>query len=172
MTEQRNQPKRKLVELAELEPLLREVLDSGGTFRITVTGTSNLPTLHPDRDSVVLAKANQPLRKLDLPLYRRASGQYVLHRIVSVQKDGSYTCCGDNQWTKEPGIRLDQVIGYVVGIRRNGREFSALNKRYRLWVRIWVFLLPCRRFLIRLCHAVRRVFCRGRSEANAQKDRM
>ncbi len=157
MTEAQNQKKQKLVQLAELEPILREVLEADGTFRITVTGTSNLPILHPDRDTVVLGRVNGPLRKLDLPLYRRDSGQYVLHRVVSVEADGTYTCCGDQQWKKEPGICLDQVIACVVSICRNGREFSAENKQYRFWVRIWVFLLPCRRFLIRLYHAFGRI---------------
>lgn len=160
MSEAQSQTKQKQVHLAELEPLLREVLEADGTFRITVTGTSNLPTLHPGRDTVVLGRVNGPLRKLDLPLYRRANGQYVLHRVVSTEADGTYTCCGDHQWMKEPGIRLDQVIACVVSICRNGREFSAFNKRYRFWVRIWVFLLPRRRFLIRLYHALGRIRCR------------
>ena len=157
MIEPKSQPKQRLVKLAELEPLLREVLDADGTFQITVTGTSNLPTLHPDRDTVVLGRAPAPLRKLDLPLYRRDNGQYILHRVVSVEKDGSYICCGDHQWTTESGVRQDQILACVVSIVRNGHEFSVLNKQYRLWVRIWVFLLPCRRFLIRVYHAVGRI---------------
>lgn len=149
-------PKR-LVSLAELEPILRQTLEAGGSVRLPVTGTSNLPVLAPDRDLVTLVKAEQPLKKGDLPLYKRDSGQFVLHRVVSVQADGCYCCCGDHQWKKERGIRPDQILGVVSEIRRKNREFSAENPRYRFWIQLWVHLLPCRRPLVRIYHAVERL---------------
>ena len=133
------------VELAELWPVLREVLDSGGSFTLTVTGTSMYPTLLGGRDQVVLQKPDRPLRKRDLPLYRRENGQFVLHRIVSVRSDGTFVCCGDHQWVKEPGIRSDQALALAVGFCRKGRHFFADARRYRLWVRIWTAILPLRK---------------------------
>lgn len=166
MTEQRTAPvQSRSVSLKELEPIIRETLEAGGCVKLPVTGTSNLPTLAPDRDRVTLQKAEGPLVKGDLPLYKRDSGQFVLHRIVSVGKDGSLCCCGDHQWRKEAGIRPDQVLGLVTQIRRKDREFSTEHKGYRLWVRLWVFLLPCRWFLVRVYHLFgrfRRLFVRNR----------
>lgn len=157
MTDNRSVTAVKQISLAEIEPVLQELLASGGSIKLTVTGTSNYPTMVGGRDQITLEQARGVLKKYDLPLYRRANGQYVLHRIVSVQKDGSFTCCGDNQWKTESGIRSEQVIGCVVRICRNGREFSVQSKRYRLWVRVWVLLLPCRSFLIRAFHAAERI---------------
>lgn len=151
---------KKLLALKDLEPLMREAFAAGQAFWLPVTGTSNLPTLTGGRDTVILAQVQGALKRGDLPLYRRDSGQYVLHRIVSVQKDGTYTCCGDHQWVREPHIRQDQLIAKVVWITRKGREFSAQNNIYRAWVRIWVFLLPCRSFLIRSCSAITRIYKR------------
>ena len=166
MTEQQKKPERRQVSLSELEPLIREAFAEGKGFWLPVTGTSNLPTLSGGRDEIILGRIDQPLKKYELPLYRRDNGQYVLHRIVSVQPDGTYTCCGDHQWTKEPGIRPDQIIGRVIQITRKGRNFSADNALYRFWVRVWVLLLPCRSFLIRAGHALaritRRLFSRHR----------
>ncbi len=159
MTEAGQSAPRRLVSLKELEPLIREAFAAGKAFGLPVTGTSNLPTLSPNRDSILLGRADGPLKKGDLPLYRRSSGQYVLHRVVSVQKDGSYTCCGDNQCTLEPGIRPEQIIGKTVWIRRKGREFSPRHLGYRLWVWFWVLVLPRREALFRVRHAAGRL-CR------------
>ena len=157
MTDPINKPARKQVTLAELEPLIRNAFAEGKGFWLPVTGTSNLPTLSGGRDEIILGRVDRPLKKRDLPLYRRDSGQYVLHRVVSVQRDGTFTCCGDNQWTREPGIRPDQVIGKVIRITRKGKTFSPENLLYRTWVWLWVLLLPCRRILIRGAHYCNRV---------------
>ena len=148
---------RRKVSLAELEPLIREAFAEGKGFWLPVTGTSNLPTLSGGRDEIILGRVDGTLKKRELPLYRRENGQYVLHRIVAVRSDGTYTCCGDNQWTREPGIRPDQIIGKVIRITRKGKTFTAENLFYRFWVWLWVLLLPCRRLLIRGGHALNRI---------------
>ena len=165
MTEAEKQLPRRQVSLAELEPLIREAFAAHKAFGLPVTGTSNLPTLSGGRDSILLGEADGSLKRGDLPLYRRDSGQYVLHRVISIQPDGTYTCCGDNQTALEPGIRPDQIIGKVVWIKRKGKEFSAQSLGYRLWVRLWGFLFPCRGFLLRIYHAAgrcrKKLFSRG-----------
>ena len=153
MTDSHDECSAKFVSLAELEPVILEVLAAGGKARLTITGTSNYPSLIGGRDQVTLEQMHRKPQKYDLPLYLRKNGQYVLHRIVSVQPDGSCSCCGDHQWKTESGIHPNQIIGCVVRICRNGKEFSVQSKGYRLWVRIWVFLLPCRKYLIRVFHA-------------------
>lgn len=153
MTEPEKKPAKRQFSLSELEPLIREAFAEGKGFWLPVTGTSNLPTLCGGRDEIILGRVDGPLKKYELPLYHRDNGQYTLHRIVSVQPDGTYTCCGDNQWKKEPGIRPDQIIGRVIRITRKGKTFTPDNLLYWLWVRIWVLLLPCRSFLIRASHA-------------------
>lgn len=99
---------KKQVRLEELLPVIEETLASGGTVRLPITGTSMLPLLVAGRDTVVLARADTRLQTYDLPLYRRENGAFVLHRVVGVAEDGTYICCGDNQWVKEPGIRQEQ----------------------------------------------------------------
>ena len=167
MTEQQNKPARRQVSLSELEPLIREAFAEGKGFWLPVTGTSNRPTLLGGRDEIILGRAEGPLKKYELPLYKRDNGQYVLHRIVSVQPDGTYTCCGDNQWIREPGIRPDQIVGKAIRLTRKGRSFTPDNLLYRFWVRVWVLLLPCRSFLIRASHSasarLRKLFHRKRA---------
>lgn len=135
----------KLINLSDMYPIIQEVLDSGGTFSLTITGTSMYPTILGGRDKVTLVKAPEKLQKYDLPLYRRKSGQFVLHRIVDVAEDGTFTCCGDHQWDLEKGLRQEQMIGLATEFVRKGKRFQADNKFYLLWVHFWVRVLPNRK---------------------------
>lgn len=137
----------KSVALSEIYDVMKEMLDKGGTVNFNPRGTSMLPTLHNDGDRVVLKKYDS-LKKYDLPLYLREGGQFVLHRVVSVNADGTYNMCGDNQWHIEKNIRPDQIIGTVIQIQRGNRKFSASNPIYRLYVRLWVGIRPLRHIVI------------------------
>ena len=138
----------KEVRLAELYPVMKEMLDSGGTVNFNPHGTSMLPMLHDDGDRVILKKPEGELKKYDLPLYRRDDGAFVLHRVVKKPENGVYTMCGDNQWVLEKGIRHDQIIGIVIAFDRCGKHISAQSKAYRLYARVWVAIRPLRRLVI------------------------
>ena len=113
-----------------------------------------LPMLRQGVDSVVLKKPPEYLEKYDLPLYRRADGAFVLHRVVGRDRSG-YITCGDNQTVREHGVRHSQIIGIVTGYYRGEEYISCRNPRYRLY---------CRR-------RVRRQFLRGRLSALKRKIR-
>lgn len=148
MTDAQTEHAHKQIRLEEMEPVIRELLSTGGAFAMTITGTSMTPTLINHRDRVTLEQADLPLRRGDLPLYRRDNGQFVLHRVIRVQQDGRYTCCGDNQTVQEPNIRDDQIIGLVVQIQRKGKTFSVQSRAYRAWVWFWLRCFGCRRYLL------------------------
>lgn len=138
------EPVVKKVSLEELYPIIAQTLEAGGDVCLPVTGTSMYPTILGGRDTIVLSRPNRPYKKYDLPLYRRASGQFVLHRIISVEKDGTYTCCGDHQWKKETGLRPDQMLALTVSLTRKGKTFSAEQPKYVRWVKFWVLIRPLR----------------------------
>ncbi len=141
---------KKTVRLEEMLPVITETLSAGGTVKIPITGTSMRPLLYCGRDTVTLASPQFPLQKFDLPLYRRKDGAFVLHRVIAVEKDGTYTMCGDNQWVKEHGISDAQIIGVTASITRKGKTFRVSSRKYKLYVRVWHFLLPVRKFLVKL----------------------
>ena len=118
----------------ELLPILLEVIESGGEFRFYPRGTSMLPLLRQERDSVVLVRPNR-LSRGDICLYRRANGKFVLHRLMKIERDHSLTFCGDNQTALERGVPRAAVIARVSAIYRDDKriEMSALSSRlYRL----------------------------------------
>ena len=154
----------KNVSLAEMYPLICEVLDAGGTFSLTITGTSMYPFILGGRDQVTLSKLTRPLKKNDLPLYRRRDGAFVLHRVVHVEQDGTYTMCGDHQNQLERGIRPEQMIALATAFVRKGHRLTERNVGYRIYRTVWTWVLPIRPLFFELdsrCRrAVRRLFRR------------
>lgn len=138
------------IHLADYYPLIRETLDQGGTFSLTITGQSMYPFILGNRDRVTLSPITGKLKKNDLPFYRRANGQFVLHRIVKVEKDGTYTCCGDHQWWLEKGLKHDQMIGVATEYVRKGKRLTNKNVIYRIYRTVWTWLLRYRKYFFAL----------------------
>lgn len=142
-------------ELKEAEGIIREVLDSGGEFRLYPKGTSMQPLIRAGRDSVVLVKSSVPCRINDLILFRRDDGDYVLHRVMRLRQD-ALVLCGDNQTVLEHGIRDDQVIGKVKVIHRGGKVLDDTSWSYKVYLKIWQNL-TLRRILLGIYHRMHQI---------------
>ena len=140
--------------MEELMPLIQESLSAGKSVRFSPKGTSMLPMLRQGIDCVVLSPISDKLKKYDLPLYQRENGKYVLHRIIRV--GDTYTCIGDNQFQKEPGIRQDQLLALVTGFYRGENYHSVNEPAYRFYCRLWHHSRPLRRFWRRGVNFLRR----------------
>ena len=142
--------------LADAIEVIEEILNGGGEFRLYPKGTSMLPLIIQGTDSVVLKKKidtpSSPVKKNDIAFYRRSNGQFVLHRVMKVGRDGSYTMCGDNQVYFEKGIEAAQIIGYVSCIYKGERKLSLSSAKYRLYVLFWTWM-PYRRG-VRFCKKI------------------
>ena len=142
----------KSVSLAEMLPVIEEVLSSGGEVSFITAGTSMLPMLRNRQDKVVLIKPHRQLRKYDIPLYRRDNGRFILHRILG-QNERGYILAGDNQCLREYGITDRQIIAVVKGFYRNGKYISCrLSKGYRLYCITWTALFPVRKIILKVIH--------------------
>lgn len=131
-----------IMDLEDVIDVIEEVLGSGGEFRLHPRGSSMLPLIVQGRDWVVLARrVDNTVRRNDIAFYRRDNGQFVLHRVMRVEKDGTYTMCGDHQCYLEQGIRQEQVIGYVKELHRNDKKVSFRSLRYRLYTTFWNWML-------------------------------
>lgn len=124
--------------IADAIEVIEEVLASGGEFQMYPKGTSMLPLIVQTRDTVVLKRNfDVPAKKHDIAFYRRKNGQFVLHRVMKICDDGTYTMCGDNQYKYESGIEPSQIIGYVCGITRKGKTVRLNGGLYRAYVFFW-----------------------------------
>lgn len=145
------------VPMAALSPLIGEVLSAGGTVELTVTGHSMEPMLH-DRVSRVRLTAPRALKRGDLPLYRRADGSFVLHRVTAVDGE-SVTCCGDAQWHLERGVPCGNIVAVMEAFDRRGRRWVSANSAlYGAYWRVWLALRPLRHLVIGGARRVKRLF--------------
>ena len=124
--------------MSEMVGLINEVISDGGEFRLYPKGTSMLPLIIQGKDSVILVKPSL-LSIGDIVLYKRKSGQYVLHRIIKINGD-DLVLCGDNQTELEYGITGSDVIAKVSAICKDEKVISGncCNKKLylkRLWLK-------------------------------------
>ncbi len=130
-------------------PLIREQLEQGRSVRFSPRGTSMLPLLRQERDSVELSPLPEQLKKYDIILYRRENGAYVLHRIVQI--DGkSLTCIGDNQFIVESNIPQKTAIAVVTAVYRGDRYLPVSSVFYRWYCIGWHQTRKLRKFLLKL----------------------
>lgn len=123
-----------------------QTLQTEGVLFYRIEGVSMQPMLRQKRDAVVLCPPQGRLRKLDVALYRRSSGKYVMHRVVRVLPEG-YVIRGDNCFFDETDITDREIIGVLTAFVRRGREHQATDRLYRLYAHLWVASYPLRRFL-------------------------
>ena len=128
---------KKQFELAQTIGVIEEVLSSGGEFKLYPRGTSMLPFIVQDEDSVILKRADGPLKRHDVAFYRRANGQFVLHRVVKRGRDGRYVMCGDNQINLERGIEDSQIIGVMSALYKKESLFDQTAFSHKLYRTFW-----------------------------------
>lgn len=137
-------------------PHIRDTLAAGNTVCIGPKGTSMRPLIRQGIDYVELSAVPEKLKKYDLPLYRRADGQFVLHRVVKIGEH--YTCVGDNQFQPETGVKHSQVIAVVTAIYRRDKRIPVTAFSYRAYCRLWHWSRPVRKILRRVRDTFRRCF--------------
>lgn len=144
--------------MQELAPIISEVVQAGQEATITVTGNSMRPLWFHLQNNVTLTGCDpNRLKKGDVPLYRRADGRYVLHRIIRVHEN-TFDLAGDGQYTVEHGLEKFRVLAVTKGFTKGGRYYTVNNWIYRMYARIWMWALPIRKYLFAVYAKLKRVF--------------
>ena len=129
---------------------IEDIILEKGFYVTRPKGTSMFPLLKENRNEICVVKADE-INKYDVPLYKRKSGEYVLHRVLDINEDG-YVCCGDNQWTLEYGVKREQIIGKLDRWFKGDREYTVRDKSYQRYVKFWCKSLGLRHFILWFCH--------------------
>lgn len=120
-------------------------LDRKGQLIYRNIGNSMMPLLREKRDLFVIEKnSGSRYKKYDVVLYRRANGQYVLHRILRVRKE-DYVMCGDHQYHREYGVEQEQILGGMTKVIRDGKTTGDKDLKYCIYVHLWCdfFYIRC-----------------------------
>jgi len=137
--------------LKDLYPLIRQTLENGQEVYITIRGNSMSPFLFDGRDQAVFAPLPaRAIRKGDIIFYQRKNGQFVMHRVYKVEKNGQMTLLGDAQWTLEKGIEPHQLRAFVPRAIRKGKEISCEKGFYHRLMTLWQFRIRFPR-IAKLC---------------------
>ena len=107
---------------------IEEALKENGVFIGKTEGDSMYPMLLAGRDSVVIAPPKFPLKKYDVPVYRR-NEHYTMHRIIKRTHKG-YIICGDNRTHLEWDITDQDIIGVLIGFYHDGKFVECTNENY------------------------------------------
>lgn len=140
--------RRRQVSTQDLFPIIEELLAMNRQAIFTIKGTSMLPFIGDNRDSVVLERRDfDSLKRGDIILFQYDSGKYVLHRIYNISEKKYQTigdgCLGFDEW-----IGQDQVKGVVTKIIRKGKEIDCNSIKWKIISSLWMVLLPIRKYLL------------------------
>lgn len=136
-----------------------QLLERDGHLAYTNKGVSMMPLLRQGKDVMIIQrKGNSRLKKLDAVLFKRAgiSGiNYVMHRVLRVNDDGSYWIIGDNCVTGDT-VAEDSIIGILTAVIRDGRTIPVTDPGYRLYVNTWCRFYHLRIAILRIKHLIGR----------------
>lgn len=154
--------RKRVVEPEILVEQYRALLESGEVeaLPLVISGNSMSPFLVHGRDTVYLSRLTRPVRRGDVLLYRRQSGDYILHRVYRVEA-GNLTMVGDAQMVLEAGIKAEQVIAIMTGAIRKGKRQGPGCFWWEFFEKVWIRVLPARRVLRRTYTAVRNFLTRA-----------
>ena len=136
-----------------------EILEKEGRLIYSNVGDSMQPLIRQGRDLLVIESPRGRLKKYDVPLYRRDSGQYVLHRVLQV-REHDYVLCGDNRWHRETGVTDRQILGVLTSVVRDGKELPVTDWRCWFYIHLWCGLFPLRALLLKGFHELKRLIKR------------
>ena len=137
--------------LEDIVPVITSFFAEGKDVIISAVGNSMRPLIRHQKDAIVLTEyKGEELLVGDMIFYRRTNGRYVLHRIVGLEKDGSFIIVGDNQTVLEKGITKQQVIAVAKAVIRGNKTVSVNSKGYILYTKIWTKSKLARGFCIGL----------------------
>lgn len=129
------------MENADNSARMEQLLAEGKQVKLTPVGSSMLPFIRGEVDSVVLRRP-ESLRVGDIAL-APYQGRYVLHRVIRIEGD-TVVMMGDGIVKGTEKVDRSAVLATVTEIvKANGRHRNPTRGR------IWRFLLPVRRYLLK-----------------------
>lgn len=150
----------KTVDTQEYVSTLRALAEEGHEVSMLIAGSSMTPFLCHLRDRIFFAVPDRPLRRGDMVFYQRASGQYVMHRIYKVKKDGYYIV-GDAQTQVEGPVAREQIFARITRVERKGKFISEGDFWWDFFAGPWLTLRPVRPILVRAYGWCRALFHRS-----------
>ena len=137
------------VDTQEYVSILKELVEEGNQVSLLISGSSMAPFLIHHRDTVCFKKPDRALKEGDIVFYRRANGQYVMHRIRRIRQDGYYLI-GDAQTQTEGPLKREQIFGLITAVKRKDKLIRPGDFWWEFFARVWLRIIPLRGLIRRL----------------------
>lgn len=134
---------KKIVDIDAYMLVLCDLLAQGKEVSLTITGNSMSPFLVHGRDEILIAAPAGRWKKGDMAFFKRAGGQYVMHRIYRVTSKG-YFLIGDGQQHIEGPISSAQMFGKITSVKRKGKWIGPGDFWWEFFEHVWLNLIPLR----------------------------
>lgn len=138
---------------------LQNAIEESGLICKKTVGVSMNPFIVQGRDTVIVVKNKDRLKKYDGALFKRANGTFALHRVMKILNDG-YIIIGDNCFKGEY-VGEKQILGILDGYYKGENKYVDCNSRaYKFKIRLWYFF-PVRyagMFFLRVGYVFKRFF--------------
>lgn len=139
----------KRIKAVDMFIIINEILQQGGKAWITVTGMSMYPFLRENKDSVELASGSfETIKRGDIVLIRRMSGEYILHRVLYKNADSFYIIGDAQQWIEGP-LKAYQLVAAVAAIKRGDFPINCNNLIWRILTALWLYFIPVRHWVFK-----------------------
>lgn len=149
------------LENAEFLPHVCQFVNEGHTVSIRAKGNSMRPFVESDRDVAVLTKG-KGYKVGDVVLAEIVPGHYVLHRIDRIEGN-AVTLRGDGNVGGTEHCRLEDIRALTCQFIRKGKTWNLQTSRvWKVYSKVWVALLPIRRYLLALYRLIWRHELPGR----------
>lgn len=135
------------ISAAEYLDILKEQVNLGKEVSMIITGNSMAPFLYHGRDIIYFKKPDKKLKCGDMLFFQRKNGQYVMHRLCKIKKDGYYFI-GDNQTDIEGPLSREQIFAIVVKVKRKDMLINKTNFWWFFFAHIWLHMIPLRPFFL------------------------
>ena len=114
-----------------------------------VNGRSMRPFIEGGRDSVVLVRPTN-VKPMDVVLAKTEDNRYVVHRVLEIAGD-RVTLMGDGNLQGREHAECKQIYAKVTHVvHPNGYKRSLYTPFIQFVQKMWVSLLPLRRYLLKL----------------------
>lgn len=137
----------KIIDTREYVGALRELTDKGEEAGMIVAGSSMAPFLVHQRDAICFKKPEGELQRGDMVFYQRSNGQFIMHRICRVGRDGFYLV-GDAQTEIEGPIAQKQIFARITRVRRKGKWIGPEDFWWKFFEKVWIRMIPLRPFAV------------------------
>lgn len=145
----------RIIDTGAYVSLQKELIEAGKEASMKVFGNSMAPFLIHERDYIFFQRPERELKRGDMVFYQRSNGQYVMHRIWKVKRDGYYIV-GDAQQEIEGPIKREQIFARITKVKRKGQWIMNGDFWWDFFEKIWIHMIPFRRKLMWLYGRMKR----------------